>query len=44
MIRNYEGHHWNGRFTALEKLECLTERLQHQQRCLNEYKIALMQS
>ncbi|QAA80843.1 hypothetical protein EI546_03465 [Aequorivita sp. H23M31] len=44
MIRNYEGHHWNGRFTALEKLERLTEPLKHQHQCLNEYKIALMQS
>ena len=44
MIRNYEGHHWNGRFKALEKLELLAKRLQHQQHCLNEYKMALMQS
>jgi len=44
MIRNYEGHHWNGRFTALEKLERLSIHLLHQQRCLEEYKIALMQS
>ena len=44
MIRNYEGHHWNGRFKALEKLELLSRRLRHQQQCLNEYKLALMQS
>ncbi len=43
-IKNYEGHHWNGRFTALEKLEHLTKRLKYQQGCLNDYKIALMQS
>ena len=44
MIKNYEGHHWNGRFTALEKLEGFSIHLLHQQRCLEEYKIALMQS
>ena len=43
-LGNYEGHHWNGRFTALEKLERLSIHLLHQQRCLEEYKIALMQS
>ena len=44
MIKNYEGHHRNGRFKALEKIELLTKRLQHQQQCLNEYKSALMHS
>ena len=44
MIKNYEGHHWNGRFKALEKIELLTKRLQVQQQCLNEYKFALMHS
>ncbi|MGO3184017.1 MAG: DUF6943 family protein [Aequorivita sp.] len=44
VIRNYEGNYWNDRFMALEKLERLAERLQHQQHCLNEYKISLMQS
>lgn len=44
MIKNYEGHHWNGRFKALERIERLTAHLNHQQRCLNDYKIALMES
>lgn len=44
MVKNYEGHHWNGRFQALEKLEQLTKNLQHQHRYINDYKIALMQS
>ncbi|WP_310993767.1 DUF6943 family protein [Aequorivita marina] len=44
MIKNYEGHHWNGRFNALEELEHLSTHLLHQQRCLEEYKIALLKS
>ncbi len=44
MVKNYQGHHWNGRFQALEKLEQITKILQHQHRCINQYKIALMQS
>ena len=44
MIKNYEGHHWNGRFKVLERIEKLTDHLNHQQRVLNDYKIALMQS
>lgn len=43
-LGNYEGHHWNGRFTALERLEGLSIQLLHKQRCLEEYRIALMQS
>ncbi|SRR5690554_208552 len=44
MVQNYEGSHWNGRFQALKNLEQVIKTLQKQQRCLNQYKIALMQS
>lgn len=44
MILNYEGHHWYGRFQTLEKLEQLIKVLQHQQNCINQYKLLLMQS